>query len=221
MKSLFNYIIKYLAANMYYSNINSNKFNIKTESKNIPCQCNCLLQMLAEKDMYTYTHSQYTAQYAADLAKSLNLNDSIIKDLEIAGWFHDIGKVLVINNILRKNSKLNEIEYSNIQQHVVNGLNILVNCDISPTAISAIKFHHERWDGKGYPNGIYGKNTPIEGRILQIADAFSAMTVKRIYREPFPFEEAIKELKENSGKQFDPQLSKVFIDMLENKKIAI
>lgn len=209
--------------NMYYNKLNSHKVYTSIEANLQPMspQCMQLIETLAEKDMFTYIHSQYTAYYAEALAKTLNLHEHTVKDLHIAGWFHDIGKVLITNNILRKNTKLDQYEYHNIKQHVINGLNIIKNCNFSDTVINAIMFHHERWDGKGYPNEVLGKYTPIEGRILQIADAFSAMTVKRVYHEPLSTENALAEIQKNSGTQFDPQLTKIFIDMLSNKKLAI
>lgn len=183
-------------------------------------QAMILLDTLERKDIYTFIHSQFTAKYAVELALKLNLNNNMLEDICYAGLFHDIGKVFITNDILRKNTELNKDEYSNIKNHVANGLKILDSCNFSNVVMNAIMYHHERWDGNGYPYRIPGKNTPIEGRILQIADAFSAMTVKRTYRNPLSIEDAILEIKKNSGTQFDPQLTKVFIDML-NSNIAV
>lgn len=216
-------LIQKAEANMEYNKYKNRKAIIDIE-QNIDIlhnQANQLLKVLSEKDMYTYVHSQYTAKYAVTLAESLGLSDDIIEQIYIAGWLHDIGKIVITSDILRKPTKLEQDEYSIIQQHVINGLNIIRTFDFPETVKNAIQYHHERWDGKGYPYGIPGSNTPIEGRILQITDAYSAMTIKRVYKEQLSFEGAIEEIVQNSGSQFDPQLSSIFIEMLKEHKIAM
>lgn len=180
-----------------------------------------LLKVLAEKDMYTYLHSQSVAKYAVALAESLNLSEEMVEDIHFAGWLHDIGKIIITSEILRKPSRLDDAEYYIIKQHVNNGLNIINTYDCPGTVKNAILYHHERWDGKGYPNGIPGTETPIEGRILQIVDAFSAMTVKRVYREQLSEKSALDEIIRNSGTQFDPEMARIFVDYIKSKKIAI
>lgn len=172
------------------------------------------LKILAEKDAYTYVHSLFTAKNAAILAKKLGLSKQKINDIYIAGLLHDIGKILLPNDILKKPMKLSHEEYEYVKLHVNYGLNILRDIAISQITVNAIKCHHYRWDGSGYPEPVKGNDTPLEGRILQIADAFTAMTVKRLYRNSLTFQEAEQELLENSGTQFDPLLVKIFLEVL-------
>ncbi len=176
-----------------------------------------ILNVIAEKDMYTYVHSQYVAKYAVMLAEALELPADMIAGLHLAGWLHDIGKVLIPNSILRKPAGLNKQEYSVIKHHVIYGLNNLNSHHVPQIARNAIQYHHERWDGTGYPAGVGGENTPIEGRIIQIADVFSAITIKRVYRERMSVEKAIDEMRRNSGTQFDPDLITVFADIAGKK----
>ena len=216
-------LIQKAEANMEYNKYKNRKA-ITDIDQNIEIfhnQANQLLKVLSEKDMYTYVHSQYAAKYAVILAESLGLSDCLIEQIYIAGWLHDIGKIVITSDILRKPTKLEQDEYSIIQQHVMNGLNIIRTFDFPETVKNAIQYHHERWDGKGYPYGISGEDTPIEGRILQITDAFSAMTIKRVYREQLTIQGAVDEISRHSGSQFDPQLAQVFIEMIKERKIAI
>ena len=184
-------------------------------------QANYLLKVLAEKDMYTYVHSQYTAKCAVEIAEELGLSNDMIEKIYFAGWAHDIGKIVVTSEILRKPSKLDNGEYNIIKSHVVNGLNIIIPYDFDETVKNAINYHHERWDGKGYPNGVLGEDTPIEGRIMQVADAFSAMTIKRVYRERMSVEGSLEEIEKNSGSQFDPKIAKTFVKLMKKREMAI
>lgn len=216
-------LIQEAEANMEYNKYKSRSTITDIDQSNniLHTQANQLLKVLAEKDMYTYVHSQYTSKYAVALAESMDLSDDMIEKICLAGWLHDIGKIIITSDILRKPTKLEQDEYSIIQQHVLNGLNIMGTYDFSELVNNAIQYHHERWDGKGYPNGVSGKDTPIEGRILQITDAFSAMTIKRVYRDKLSLDDAIEEIERNSGTQFDPQLASKFIELLKGMKVAM
>lgn len=205
--------------NMYYHKHNKSKsiINPQLGLSLLSEQGHRLLHVLAEKDMYTYVHSQYVVQYTMRLAEALGLSERMIEDLCIAGWLHDLGKVLTPSHILRKSMCLTDDEYGIIKQHVLEGLHILDGLGLSTTVHNAIRYHHERFDGTGYPFRISGENTPLEGRILQITDAFSAMTIKRVYRERLSFEDAIAEIKRHSGSQFDPHLVEVFLSLFDEK----
>lgn len=188
-------------------------FPIETQPQApFPKQCQLYLHNLAEKDIYTYIHSRFTGQVAAALGAALELPRKTIENLYAAGWLHDLGKILIPGSILQKPFALTEDEYAIMKQHVDDGIRILSGLDLPVTVINAIKYHHERWDGEGYPHHLAGKDTPIEGRILQIADAFSAMTTKRVYRDSLSPEEAMDEVRKNRGTQFDPGLADCFID---------
>lgn len=203
--------------NMYYNKQKSRGPSVKLTSTDlVQDKYKSLLISLAEKDMYSYVHSQYVVYYAVILAKALNLPSNTIEEISLAGWFHDIGKILIPNDILRKKSTLTNEEYNLIKRHVLDGLNILERFQLSDVVINAIKYHHARYDGKGYPFEIKGQDTPIEAKILQIADAFSAMTVKRVYRELMSEKDALQEICSHKGTQFDPEIVDIFVTLMKS-----
>ncbi len=219
-------IIKKADKNMYknkYKNklLTRNKINVSNiYEQSLTKKYKNYLNAIADKDMYTYFHSYYTAQWAVKLAKKLNMDNKFINNLFIAGLFHDIGKVLITNDIIRKPHKLTDEEYKIIKQHVKLSLNILKGENFSEVTLNAIKYHHERWNGLGYPYGKKAKEVPIEGRIMGIADAYSAMTIKRVYRKSLTSDAAINELVKNSGTQFDPELVNAFLDLNLKKEFV-
>lgn len=178
-----------------------------------------VLRVIQEKDKYTYVHSQFVAKYSVQLGRELGLSEEEIKELYIAGWLHDIGKIFISNSILKKPGKLTDEEHNLIKHHVNIAVNNLDTLGLSKYNISkdSIKYHHERWDGKGYPFGITGNEIPIWARILQIADVYSAITVKRVHKERVSVEDAINELKRCSGTQLDPKLVTIFIKTLRDE----
>ncbi|MCX7747955.1 MAG: diguanylate cyclase [Clostridia bacterium] len=205
--------------NMYYNKYKNHRLNIfiNKEKPVLPQEGYELLNVLAEKDMYTYVHSGYTAQYAAALAKEVGFSEKNVDALYTAGWLHDMGKILVSSDIVRKNSTLTEEEYMLIKNHVNYGLNVLKDMELPEETIHGIRYHHECWDGSGYPGNLKGENIPIEARILKIADSYSAMIIKRVYRKTFSVEEALKEMKKNKGKHFDPKLVDVFSELIRKR----
>lgn len=128
-------------------------------------------------------------------------------------WLHDIGKLFISNDILRKYGKLQDYEYEIVKHHVDIGMCIVKDFNFSKEALNAIEYHHEN----RYPKGIKGEAIPIEGSVLQIADVFSAMTIKRVYRETFNIEDAKEELIKNKAKQFDPLLVDKFMEIVDKK----
>lgn len=203
-----------------YKSKNEIKY-IDSDNTPIPDEYNLLLDTMAEKDMYTVVHSQHAALYAQSLGKALHLSSETTAQLYIAGLFHDIGKLTIPNRILRKPLELTKAEQDAISQHIANGISILENLHLSPIVTNAIKYHHERWDGRGYPFALTGRATPIEARIIQLADAYSAMTIRRVYCKKLTVDEVISEIKQCSGSQFDPDIAAVFIDLLSEKPIAL
>lgn len=179
---------------------------------------NELLLKLKHKDIFTYIHSKYTAQYAVLLARELKMTNKMVEDIYIAGFLHDIGKIQTSDGIMKKPGKLSLDEFNEMKQHVYHGLDIVNSIDISSISKNGILYHHERWDGEGYLHGLKGEEIPLEGRILQIADAFSAMINKRVYRERLKIMDAIEEIKRNSGSQFDPSLSDRFIFAIRRRQ---
>lgn len=161
------------------------------------------------KDQYTFGHSERVSQYALALAKHLPefQDKQKMKNLRLSGLLHDIGKINVSEQILTKSEKLTDKEYEIIKTHTTIGAQMVEKIDGLEGLKSGILYHHERWDGKGYPTGTQGLDIPLEARILGVADAFDAMTSTRAYRNERSIEEAFKELEDGIGTQFDPHLS--------------
>jgi putative nucleotidyltransferase with HDIG domain len=205
--------------NMYYNKYKNNRLNffLNMEKPVISREGLELLSVLAEKDMYTYVHSGYTAQYASALAKELHLSEEKVGQLYSAGWLHDIGKILISSEIVRKADKLSVEEYNQMKKHICYGLNILQSLNLPEDTVKCIQYHHEYWNGSGYPMGLNGNQVPIEARILQVADSYSAMIIKRVYRKTLTQGEAMNEILRNSGVQFDPEIVKVFYNMIRTK----
>jgi diguanylate cyclase (GGDEF)-like protein/putative nucleotidyltransferase with HDIG domain len=163
------------------------------------------------KDHYAYKHSQTVREYAVALAKSLELAPADIARLSTAALLHDIGKIGIGDEILNKAGKLTAEEEEVVRSHPQLGADIVSNVPELASCLAGILYHHERYDGSGYPAGLKGEAIPLDARILGIVDAFAAMTSARPYRAALSSEEAVEELKRGAGKQFDPDLVKAFI----------
>lgn len=167
------------------------------------------------KEPYLKGHSQNVSRYAVIVGKALKLSQEEIDSLELAGILHDIGKIGIDDSILKKKGPLTKEERKVIEKHPVIGAKIIESVTALGPAIETVLYHHERWDGHGYPKGLSGEEIPLLARILGIADAYDAMTTERVYRPALTIEEAIEELKREAGKQFDPRLVNVFIQILK------
>ena len=168
------------------------------------------------KDPYTRGHSDRVSKYSVLIGKYLGLSDDDLKTLRIGGLFHDIGKIGIPDSILLKESKLTDDEYSEIKNHPSIGAHILCNAEAFTDIIPIVKHHHERFDGKGYPGKLKGEDIPYFARIAALADTFDAMTSKRTYRDGLPLDVVKEEIEDCSGTQFDPEIAKVFLDILNN-----
>ena len=168
------------------------------------------------KDTYTRGHSDRVSEISVLIGKKLGLPDQDLKTLQIGGLFHDIGKIGVPDTILQKESKLTDDEYSEIKNHPSIGVHILSNATIFKDIIPIVKHHHERFDGRGYPSQLKGEEIPYLARIAANADSFDAMTSKRSYRDSLPLDVVKEEFRKNRGTQFDPELTDLFLDILEN-----
>lgn len=168
------------------------------------------------KDAYTRGHSDRVSEYSVLIGKALGLSEEDLKTLKIGGLFHDIGKIGIPDSILLKTDKLDDEEYSEIKNHPAIGAHILSNATIFKDIIPIVKHHHERFDGHGYPGKLKGEEIPYLARIAAVADSFDAMTSKRSYRDSLPMDVVIEEIEKNSGTQFDPDIAKIFIDILKN-----
>ena len=168
------------------------------------------------KDTYTRGHSDRVSEYSILIGKKLGLSEDDIKRLRIGGLFHDIGKIGVPDNILQKNGKLSDDEYSEIKNHPTIGAHILSTASIFKDILPIVKYHHERYDGRGYPEQLKGENIPYLARITAVADTFDAMTSKRVYREAITLDKVIEEIRSCRGTQFDSTIADAFLDILEN-----
>jgi len=167
------------------------------------------------KDRYTKRHSEDVARYAVFLAQRLGLDEEMQHTIQLAGLLHDIGKIGIPDVILRKPSKLTADEYRMFQQHVSLGDAIVRDVPNLELVRAGILHHHERWDGEGYLQGLEGEAIPVIGRILAVADAFSAMTTTRPYRKALSLTEALKRLGDAAGTQLEEVLVAEFIAGLE------
>jgi len=166
------------------------------------------------KDPYTRGHSDRVSEYSVLIGKKLNLSEDQIKTLQVGGLFHDIGKIGIPDSILLKEAKLTDDEYSQIKNHPSIGAHILCNAEVFQDMIPIVKHHHEKFDGTGYPGKLKGEDIPYLARIAAVADTFDAMTSKRTYRNALPLDVVTAEIERCSGTQFDPDIAKVFIDLL-------
>ncbi len=176
---------------------------------------------LDAKDPYTHGHSVRVTLYALILAQSLGLNEKELEDIETAGLLHDIGKIGIPQNILCKQGRLTDEEFQVIKTHPLNSERLIASVKKLGTISNCIKNHHERWDGRGYPNGLKGEAIPLSARIIALADTYDAMTSTRSYRKALDHSVAMEEIARCSGTQFDPTLTGRFIELsaeIENAK---
>ena len=173
------------------------------------------------RDHYTFQHSINVAFYAAELAKAANMPEGLVEMVHEAGLLHDIGKIGISETILNKPAKLSSDEFETMKSHVDSAVSIIRHLPSLEYVIPAVSSHHEHYDGSGYPRKLAGDDIPITGRILCIADSFDAITSKRNYKKAVPLEEALKILRAEAGKQFDPSLVILFADLVETGKIPL
>ncbi|MDQ4065340.1 MAG: HD-GYP domain-containing protein [Actinomycetota bacterium] len=165
-----------------------------------------LIEAVNDHDTYTAGHSCRVSDYAADLGRVMGCTRPEITFMRQAGLVHDIGKIGIPDNVLKKNGKLTDEELYLIRLHPILGASILSHFDGMEQLIPVVMHHHERWDGSGYPTGLKQIDIPREARMIFVADAFDAMTTDRPYGEVLSTEQALAELRRCSGEQFDPAL---------------
>ena len=175
-----------------------------------------LRQTVEAKDPYTRGHSDRVSEYSVLIGKKLGLDEKTLHILKIGGLFHDIGKIGIPDSILLKESKLSDEEYSQIKNHPMIGVHMLGDAAIFTDILPIVKHHHERYDGRGYPSQLVGEDIPYVARIAAVADTFDAMTSKRSYRDSLPIDVVRSEIERCSGTQFDPNIAKVFLDIMNN-----
>ncbi len=169
------------------------------------------------RDSYTRGHSERVAYYSKRIAQELGLPKSKVSKVYMAALLHDIGKIGIPDSILLKPAKLTEEEYEIIKIHPLLSYEILKSLELSEISLEGIKYHHERWNGSGYPKGLKGRDIPLEARIIAVADTFDAMTSDRIYRKKMDRKEALKEIRSLAGKLFDPEVVEAAVPILLNE----
>lgn len=179
-----------------------------------------VIKTLHEKNAREELHSRRVSELSKILGKAIHLSEEKIKEIEMVGLLHDIGKIGVDENILNKTGILTKEEYEAVKQHPEIGFRILNTSNEMLRLSNYVLYHHERWDGKGYPTGIKGDNIPLQSRIIAIVDTFDAITSERPYRPARSIKVALEELKENAGTQFDPYLVTAFVKALEQENMT-
>jgi putative nucleotidyltransferase with HDIG domain len=213
--------------NVYVNQLASAKEELKEKNNvltkyynNIQTGCLQTVMSLANsieaKDPYTRGHCQRVMEISCEIAKKMGFSNSEIEDLRFAAILHDIGKIGISESLINKPSKLTSNEFEEIKKHPIIAYNILKEVEFIKNGLNAILEHHERYDGKGYPHGIKKNEISKFGRILCVADAFDAMTSDRPYRKAMEMDVAIKEIEKCSGSQFDPEVTTVFVDIINN-----
>ena len=167
------------------------------------------------KDHYTRGHSYRVAKYSKEIARRMGRNEQFQEDIYAMGLLHDIGKIGVAGSIIRKDSRLTDEEYADIKEHTITGYNILKTITELPGLAIGARWHHEHFDGTGYPDGIKGTQIPEEARIIALADAYDAMTSKRTYTQIRPQAEVRAEIARCKGTHFDPDITDVFLRMID------
>jgi HD-GYP domain-containing protein (c-di-GMP phosphodiesterase class II) len=177
------------------------------------------LGTLAEnRDPYVRGHQERTSRWAAALAEKMGLSDDKVRSTRMASLLHDLGNVRTSRQILTKPDTLTEEEFARIKEHPPLGsIMIMSEIETLQQLVPVVRHHHERFDGKGYPDGLGGEEIPVEARILAVVDAFDAMTHERAYRKAFSSQQAIAELKRGAGTQFDPAAEEAFQALLERR----
>ena len=166
-------------------------------------------------DEYTKGHSELVAMFAVKIGETLGLDKTQLENLYWAALMHDIGKIIIPINILNKTGKLSDSEFDLIKKHPKIGFEIISKSETLKKIAKYVLFHHERWDGMGYPNKLKGNEIPLLSQIISVADSWHAMTSERPYKDKLNKEEAIKELIRNRGTQFSPNIVDTFIKILE------
>lgn len=174
-----------------------------------------ILNALEARDKHTLEHCNNVAIYSEKIARKLSIEKNRIQNINVGGVLHDIGKIGVPDSILLKSSKLSAEEYSIIKSHPETGKKIILPIlNNNPDIMDIIYYHHERFDGTGYPEGLKGESIPLVARIAAIANAYDSMISDRSYQKAKSLDEALEDIKANRGTQFDPEIAKVFIDTL-------
>jgi putative nucleotidyltransferase with HDIG domain len=170
------------------------------------------------ESVYTVEHSEKVSRYAVKISEVLNLSENEINLIEEASLLHDIGKIGISRKILFKNGKLTEEENERVKKHPEIAVDIIRSIRNLHSIIPIILHHHEKWNGKGYPDGLKGEDIPLGARIMAVADVYHALTSNRPYRKAYSKNEAVETIKDSSGTHFDPKIVEIFLKILREEK---
>jgi putative two-component system response regulator len=170
---------------------------------------------IQERDIVTYEHSRRVATYAQRLARYLGWSRREARDLALAALVHDLGKTWIANDILMKSAALSDEERRTMERHPIIGARILIGCDVHPFYVETVLYHHEAWDGRGYPTGLKGEEIPLSARILTVADVYDVLTSQRPYKAALSEEAARERLQLGAGRSFDPMIVRAFVYLLD------
>ena len=198
--------------NMYRDKVRYHKPVENDENKNLKDLISCLISVVEAKDSYTAHHSERVKAFSELIARSLGLSESSVSLITHAAHLHDIGKMGISDNVLTKPGKLTDEEFEIIKQHPVIGAKILMQSNYTHELVQIVLHHHERYDGRGYPEGLKGEDIPIGARVIAIADSIDAMTSKRVYRDAMSLDYCRNEIEKNLGIMYDPAIGKVTLE---------
>jgi HD-GYP domain-containing protein (c-di-GMP phosphodiesterase class II) len=177
-----------------------------------------LVAAIEAKDEYTKGHSERVTGYALRLGAVMGLEEASLRTLELAGFLHDVGKIGIPESILRKAGPLTDKEYTIIKEHARLGGSIISNIEGAGDLAEIVRHHHERWDGKGYPDGLKGEEASLLSRVLVVTDAYDAMSSQRPYRDRLARETVIRTIQSGSGTQFDPGVVEYFLQVMQEER---
>ncbi len=204
------------------------KFNLrnyrekqKNDVKIILQSMNTFINFIDAKDPYTSGHSRRVAMYAAEIAKRMRLSEDEIQNVYYAGLLHDAGKISIPDAVLNNPGKLSDEERKQIQNHTVAGGEMLKQLSSLRGIRETALYHHERYDGTGYPEGLKGESIPLYARIVGVADSYDAMSSNRVYRRHLTKDEIIEEIQTGSGTQFDPNIVPYMVDMINDGYVNV
>jgi len=173
------------------------------------------------RDPYTKGHCDRLVSYSLALGRKLGLKMERLRDLAYGGWLHDIGKIQIEDDILKKPGRLTPGEYERIKEHTVIGWRLVQPMKLMGGAALVIRHHHERFDGTGYPDGLSGDEIPITARILCLVDVFDALTTERPYKKAYSLDYSLEIIRRESGRHFDPSIVKIFLELLDRGELIL
>jgi hypothetical protein len=215
------WLIAFIGLMVTRVNIRNYKERQRNDVKIILQSMNTFINFIDAKDPYTRGHSRRVAMYAAEIAKRMGLSEDEIQNVYYAGLLHDAGKISVPDAVLNKPGKLTDEERKAIQNHTVAGGKMLLQLSSLRGVRETALYHHERYDGNGYPDGLKGDIIPLYARIVGVADSYDAMSSNRVYRRHLNKDEIIEEIQKGSGTQFDPVIVKFMVDMINDGYVNV